>query len=133
MLRDERIIRARNRIASRGYALWAIGFMIALLYRQFYLRQPPREYWDIALVFFSGNLYVTIASFAQGAFHESAYRKSGKWTIAGILLAVLAVMVVQGQIGSLLDVVAQVASVLAGLSVFGLLSYYLYRRWEKQT
>ncbi len=133
MIRDERVIRAKNRIAARGFAIWSISLMIALLYRQFYLHQPPREYWDIATIFFAGNLYVTIATFAQGAFHESAIRRSGKWTVAGILLMIVAVMYLQGEIGSLMDVVAYVASALAGLSLLGLLSYYLYRRWERQT
>lgn len=133
MIRDERVIRTKNRIAARGFAIWSISLMITLLYRQFYLRQPPREYWDIAAIFFAGNLYVTIASFAQGAFHESAIRRSGKWTVAVILLTVVAVMYLQGEISSVIDGVAHVALALAGLSSLGLLSYYLYRRWEKQT
>lgn len=133
MIRDERIIRAKNRIAAHGFAISSISLMIALLYRQFYLRQAAKEYWDIAVILFAGNLYVTIASFAQGAFHETALRRSGKWTVAVILLTTIAVMYLQGEISSVIDGVAHVALALAGLSSLGLLSYYLYRRWEKQT
>lgn len=133
MIRDERIISAKNRIAARGFAIWAISLMVALLYRQFYLRQAPEEYWDIALIFFAGNLYVTIATFAQGAFHERAIRRSGKWAIAAILLASIAVMYLQGEIGSVMNVVTHVGAVLASLSLMGLLAYILYRRWERRT
>lgn len=49
MIRDERINQVKNRVAARGFGIWYILLLIALLYRQFYLRQPLNEYWDIAL------------------------------------------------------------------------------------
>ena len=132
MIRDERISQAKNRIASRGFGIWYILLLMALLYRQFYLGQPPNEYWDIALIFFIGTLYVAMAGFAQGAVHETAIIRIGKRTVPVILITVVAVAYFQGRINSMADLVGAVLSALVGLSLLGLLSYYLYRRWERQ-
>jgi hypothetical protein len=133
MIKDERIIGVNNRIAARGFGIWYVLSLVALLYRQFYLGQPAKEYWDMALIFFVGTSYVTIASFAQGAVHETAIRRYGKRTVPAILLTIVAVMYFRGQINSPVDLVVAAISALASLSLLGLLFHYLYRRWERQT
>lgn len=129
MLRDERIKRTQNRIAARGFGLWYILLLIALLYRQFYLGQPASEYWDVALIFFIGTLYVTIAGFSQGAVYETSVVRSAKWAAPVILFTIVAVNLYQGTIQSVVDLVGVVLSASAGLLAFGLVCYYLYHRW----
>lgn len=131
-MKDERINGVRGRIAAGGFGIWYILLLMALLYRQFYLGQPVSEYWDMALIFFIGTLYVVIAGFARGAVYENAVIRFGKWSVPIIVITIVAVSYYQGQIHSVVDVVVFVVSALVGLSVFGLVSYYLYRRWEKQ-
>jgi hypothetical protein len=46
------------------------------------------EYWDIALIFFIGTLYVTIAGFARGAVYENAVIRFGKWSVPIILITI---------------------------------------------
>jgi hypothetical protein len=131
MMKDERINGVRRRIAARGFGIWYVLLLLALLYRQFYLGQPVSDYWDMALIFFIGTLYVTIAGFARGAVYENAVIRFGKWSVPIIVITIVAVSYYQGQIHSAVDLVVIVVSALVGLSVFGLVSYYLYRRWEK--
>jgi len=106
--------------------------LVTLLYRQFYLRQGPSDYWDIALIFFVGTFYVAIASFAQGAVHESMITRFGKRTVPVILITVVAVAYFQGRMNSVVDLVEAVIAAFIGLALLGLLFYYLYRRWQKQ-
>ena len=132
MLRDERIKRTQNRIAARGFWLWYILLLAALLYRQFYLGQPVSEYWDLALISFIGTLYVVIASFSHGAVYETSVIRSAKRTAPVILFSIVAVNVYQGTIRSLVDLVEVVLSASAGLLAFGFVCYYLYQRWLRK-
>ena len=133
MIRDERIVSASNRVAARGFGLGYVLSLLALLYRQFYLGQPVQEYWDMALIFFVVTSYVTLASIAQGAVHETRLVRYGKWTIPVSLMTILAVMDFRGQIQSAADVVVSALSALAGLALVGFVFYALYRRWEKRS
>jgi hypothetical protein len=132
MLRDERIGQARRRIMAGGFGIWYILLLGMLYYRQFYLGQPWNEYWDIALTFFIGTLYVTMASFAQGAVHETSMIRQVKWMIPMIVITIVVVMYFQGGISTVVDLLTVVTSALLGLSMVGLPAYYLYRRWEKK-
>jgi len=132
MLRDERISQDRRRIMAGGFGIWYILLLGMLYYRQFYLGQPWNEYWDIALTFFIGTLYVTMASFAQGAVYETSIIRFGKWTVPSILITIVVVMYFQGGINTVVDLLMAVTSALLSLSMLGLLAYYLYRRWEKK-
>jgi len=133
MVRDERISQARRRIAANGFGIWYILLLGMLIYRQFYVGQPLNEYWDIALTFFIGTLYVTIASFAQGAVYETLIIRQGKLTVPGILITIVVVIYFKGGINTVVDLLMVVTSALLTLSVLGLLFYYLYQRWEKKS
>ena len=132
MLRDERISQARRRIMAGGFGIWYILLLGMLYYRQFYLGQPWNEYWDIALTFFIGTLYVTMASFAQGAVYETSVIRCGKWAVPSILVTIVVVMYFQGLVNTVVELLTVVTSALLGLSIVGLPAYYLYRRWEKK-
>jgi hypothetical protein len=132
MLKDERISQARRRIMAGGFGIWYILLLGMLYYRQFYLGQPWNEYWDIALTFFIGTLYVTMASFAQGAVYETSIIRFGKWTVPSILITIVVVMYFQGLVNTVVELLTVVTSALLGLSMVGLPAYYLYRRWEKK-
>ena len=132
MIRDERISQARRRIAATGFGIWYILLLGMLYYRQFYLGQPWNEYWDIALTFFIGTLYVTVASFAQGAVYETSTIRQVKWMIPMIVIVIVVGMYFKGWINTIVELLTVVTSALLSLSLLGLLAYYLYRRWEKK-
>jgi uncharacterized membrane protein YccC len=132
MINDERIRETKNRIASRGFGIWYLLLLAALLYRQFYLGQSPQEYWDFALIFFIGTLYVGIAGFAKGAVYENSFARYWKWTVPVIVLTILALNFFQGKISTITDLLATLISALIGVAFIGLVFYILYRRWEKK-
>jgi hypothetical protein len=132
MIDDERIIQSRNRIAAGGFTIWYLLLLGMLIYRQFYLGQTWDEYWDIALTFFIGTLYVVIASFAKGAVCETSIVRSVKWTVPIILISIVAVLFFQGRINTFVDLMMVLTSAFLSLSILGVFSYYLYRRWEKR-
>jgi len=132
VIKDERISQARRRIAATGFGIWYILLLGMLYYRQFYLGQPWNEYWDLALTFFIGTLYVTVASFARGAVYETSTIRQVKWMIPMIVIVIVVVMYFQGAINTIVELLTVVTSALLSLSLLGLLVYYLYRRWEKK-
>lgn len=132
MIRDERIRETKNRIASRAFGIWYYLLLVNLLYRQFYLRQAPKEYWDIALIFFVGTLYVSISGFAKGAVYESSLARYWKWTVPIILTTILALNFLQGRLNTIADFLVTLLSALIGVAFIGLVFYFLYRRWEKK-
>jgi len=48
------------------------------------------------------------------------------------LITIVVVMYFQGLVNTVVELLTVVTSALLGLSMVGLLSYYLYRRWEKK-
>jgi len=132
VIRDERISQTRRHVMATGFGIWYILLLGMLYYRQFYLGQPWNEYWDIALTFFIGTLYVTIASFAQGAVYETQAIRYVKWMFPSILVTIVVVLYLQGGINKVVDLLAAIISASLALSVLGLLWYYLYRHWEKK-
>ena len=129
---DERISQARRHIATTGFGIWYILLLGMLLYRQFYLRQHWHQYWDIALAFFIGTAYVTVASFARGAVYETQAVRFGKWMFPGILVVIVVALYLQGGITTAGELLAVILSASLSLSALGLLMAYLYRRWEKK-
>lgn len=132
MVRDERIREAKNRIASRAFGIWYLLLLATLLYRQFYLGQDPKEYWDIALTFFVGTLYVSIAGFAKGAVYENSLARYWKWTVPVISITIIAINYFQGRLDTIAELLETLVSALIGLAFIGLVFYFLYRRWEKK-
>jgi VanZ family protein len=128
---DERIRLSKRHIASQGFGIWYILLIASLLYRQFYLQQSIDQYWDIALTFFIGTLYVSISIFSRGAVYENRITKSFKWSSISILLVIIAVSYFRGNIASISDLVVTVISALIGIAFITILFYFLYRRWEQ--
>ena len=132
MVRDERISQARRHVTATGYGIWYILLLAMLIYRQVFLGQPLSEYWDIALTFFVGTLYVTIACFAQGAVYETQVIRYGKWMFPSILITIEIVLYLRGGIKTVIDLLAVIISASVTLSLLGLLLFFLYRHWEKK-
>lgn len=131
MIKDERIRKTKNRIASRGFGIWYFLLLVALLYRQFYLGQSLGEYWDIALIFFMGTSYVALAGFAKGAVHEQSLAKYWKWTLPIIMLTIVGLSYIQDRINTIVDLLTTLVFSGIGASIAGWAFYILYRRWER--
>ena len=131
MKSDERIRLSKSQIASQGFGIWYFLLLAALLYRQFVLKQPIDQYWDIAVIFFVGAFYVSISGFAQGAVYKNRITKSFKWSAVTILLTIIVVSYFLGNITSITELLVTLISSAIGLAVVAILFYFLYRRWER--
>jgi hypothetical protein len=131
MKSDERIRLSKRHIASQGFGIWYFLLLASLLYRQFVLKQSIDQYWDIAVIFFIGAFYVSIAIHAKGAITENTITRYFKWSAPLILVTILAISYFLGNIASITDLIVTILSAAIGIAVVAILFYFLYRRWER--
>jgi hypothetical protein len=132
MVNDERIRASVSKIGSQVFGIWYVLLLASLLYRQFYLRQPLRQYWDIAAIFFIGTAYGTISLFARGAVYTNRIARCIKWSVPTLLVTNVAVAFLQGHVKTIGDLIVSILGGVIGISVLGALLFFLYRRWERK-
>jgi hypothetical protein len=129
---DERIQSTRRRIAAHVASLWYILLLAALLYRQVYLQQPVREYWDVGLIFLVGAGYMVIANFAQGTYSET-FPRYVAIALPIMLATILLALAWRGQLATPADWLWAILAALTSMGVLVLVFYVLHRRWEKRS
>ena len=134
MKKDERIQTTHNRIAAGGFTIWYVLTLISLTWRAVTFRQHPREYWDIAAIFWITNLFVLIAYATKGIFDHGFGRRS--LTIGTAIAAISGLFTVYfttGQMDSLVDVYVCLIGSLAGMGlVIGIAHLLHWRRKRKE-
>ena len=135
MIVDERIKTVRNRAAAGGFFITYSLLLIDLLYRQFYLKQAPGDYWDIMMIWFASSLYVGITAYSSGMMSgKGNISRQFKILIPEIIVIVL-VITYWGRISSVHDlpeIILSLAVMVPVLFLIFLFYYYLNRRWEKK-
>lgn len=131
--RDERTTATADRWAARGYGLLFIALAIDLMVRTLILKQEPRQYLDIGLIWMATILYVGIGMSASGV--ETA---GGRWwkmwpIIPGVVVVNTITLARIGMVQTLTDVVASVVSATVGLSVAIVILRGIYGVWERKT
>jgi len=132
MIKDERIQSSMRHIASQGFLIWYFLMLASLLYRQFYLKQPIEQYWDLAAIFLIGAIFVSISMFNRGAVHENAIKRIYKGMVPSIIITVVAVNYILGNIASIKQLIVTIISTAIGLSLVMVVFYILYKRWESK-
>lgn len=132
MIKDERIQSTMKHIASQGFLIWYWLMLASLLYRQFYLKQPLEQYWDLAAIFFIGTIFVSISLFGRGAVHENAITTLFKWMVPSIIIGIVALDYFHGNISTITQLLVTIISAAIGVSLVMMLFYILYRRWESK-
>ena len=131
MVSDERIRLSIREITSQVFGIWYVLMIASLLYRQFYLGQPLRQYWDIVVIFFIGTSYATISMFARGAVYKNRLTKCAKWSVPTLLATNVAVAYFRGYIKTIGDLIVSIIGGAIGIALLGILLFFLYRRWER--
>ena len=135
MIVDERIKAVRNRSAAGGFFITYSLLLIDLLYRQFYLKQAPGDYWDIIMIWFASSLYVGITAYSSGMMSGKVGRQF-KIIIPVVLGSVLATSYFMGRLTSMhafAEIMVSLAVMVPVLFLVFLFYYYLNRRWEKKS
>lgn len=133
MIADERIKAVSNRTAAGGFFIMYSLLLIDLLYRQFYLKQLPGDYWDILMIWFASSLYVGIAGYSSGMMSGSIGQLFK--IIIPVVIVVVLVTNYWGRITSVHDLAEMMLSLIVMVPVLFLVFlfyYYLNRRWEKK-
>jgi len=134
MIVDERIKTVRNRTAAGGFFITYSLLLIDLLYRQFYLKQAPGDYWDIFMIWFVSSLYAGITMYSSGMMSGQVGRQF-KVLIPVIIVTLFVTFYIQGDITSLNELGGIIVGLVVTVPVlFSLYLFYNYlnRRWEKK-
>jgi len=130
---DERIVATQQGWAARGFGFLFIALAIDLMVRTWLLKQEPRQYLDIWLIWMATILYVAIGMTASGV--ETCGGKWWKmWPIIPLVVVVNTVTLARiGMVQTLTDVVASVVSATAGLLLSIVILRSIYTLWERAT
>ncbi len=135
-MKDERIQTTVNRFAARGFCIWWVLLIVALDYRLWILKQHPREFWDVLVIFFIGALYVSIASANKGALSLFDHRLKSRSLIIGIVAGAMIgsfiSLFIAGQMHSVVDVGVFLIGFLPGIGLAIAILYFLNRRWKRK-
>ena len=133
---DERINAEMQRWAARGGAFLSIALGIDLIVRVFVLRQDPRFYMDIALIWLVNLFIVTIGMIRCGV---PAAGVAGKlsWKTSGFLVVLIgleipALMWLMGDIHTLPQFLFQAALAGGAAAVMLLIMRAIYGNWERR-
>ncbi len=136
MIVDERIKAVRNRTAAAGYSIMYSLLLIDLLYRQFYLKQSPGDYWDILLIWLASSLYVGITAYSSGMMSgKGKIGRQFKIIIPVVLVTIFVALFIQRDITTLHELSEIIVGLVVMFSVlFSVFFFYNYlnRRWEKK-
>ena len=130
---DERIVATRQRWAARGMVIMIYALNIDLLVRMLILKQEPRQWLDIFLIWMGTSLYVCIGMTASGV-QLYGGKLSKHWLVILTILAVNAVVLtLMGGMHGLANLIGIIVSAAAGVFVMLIIMHGIYRLWERVT
>jgi len=132
MIKDERIQSSMRHIGFQVFVIWWILINASLLYRQFYLKQPIEQYWDIAAIFIIGIMFASISMFSRGAVHKNAITTLFKWLVPFIIIGLVYLNFILGNITSIKELIGTIIGAAIGVSLSVVVLYLLYKRWESK-
>jgi len=131
--RDERITATAHLWGARGFWLLFIALPIDLLVRILLLKQEPRQYLDIALIWMAAMLYAGIGMTASGVAPYGG-KRSATWLAILIIAVTNTVMLtLMGMVHGLADLIAIIVSATAGAFVMLIILRGIYSVWERVT
>ena len=130
---DERTIATRHRWAARGMVILIFALATDGLVRALILKQDPRQYLDICLIWMATTLYVAIGMTASGV---APY--GGKWSKAWLPILIIAVvcpvvLTLMGMVHTLADFITDMVGAVAGALVALIILRAIYSVWERVT
>ena len=135
MIVDERIKTVRNRIAAGGFFIMYSLLLIDLLYRQYYLKQSPDDYWDILMIWFASSVYVGITAYSSGMMPVQVSSRQFRIIIPCVIVTIFVTAFIRGDITTLHELAGIIVGLVFAVPVlFSIFLFYNYlnSRWEKK-
>ena len=135
--RDERTTGTADRWKARGMAILIMALSIDLLVRTLILKQEPRQWLDIFLIWVGTSLYVCIGMSASGvAPYEGKWRKM--WPIIPVVAVTnTVVLTLMGVVNTWADLISTITIGIIGAAVGTFVVFIILRRvysvWERRT
>ncbi|HUT75025.1 MAG TPA: DUF6773 family protein [Armatimonadota bacterium] len=129
---DERITATHQRWAARGFWFLFIALPTDLLVRVLLLKQEPRQYLDIALIWMAAMLYVGIGMTASGVAPFGGKRSKSWLVILIIAVGGPVELTLMGMVHTLADLIAIIISGTAGAFVMLIILRVIYGVWERK-
>lgn len=63
---DERVVQQHRKIASGAFQLVSMFLLLSMLYKQFILKEPIKDYLTEFIAFFGGSFYVVVGNIMKG-------------------------------------------------------------------
>ncbi len=131
MKNDERIQATVNRNAAIGFRIWYGLLSISVCYRVLVLKQPPSQWWDIAVIWFIGIFPVFIAHAGKGVLDHQFKRICLPVGITVVIVNAVLFFIL-GQIRSIAELGTFVLGVIPGVGLVIAAAYLLNRRWKRK-
>lgn len=130
---DERTVAVQQRWAAYGMWMLSIALAIDMMVRVLILKQQPRQYLDISLIWFAAILYTAIGTTASGV-----EPFEGKWSKAWLVILIIVVEVevilaLKGKVHTLADLMTGVINSAAGAFMMLLILRGIFSMWERRT
>ncbi len=134
---DERTIATGQRWGARGMLMLSIALSVDVLVRILILKQEPRQYLDISLIWLATILFVAIGMAGSGVEPFGGKWSKFWWLVPMIAVTNAVTLTLMGMIHSLADVIAIIvtgaAGAFAGVFVIFIILRGIYSRWERVT
>ena len=131
--RDERVIATRQRWAAHGMAILTMALSIDLLVRILILKQEPRQWLDIFLIWMGTSLYVCIGMTASGV-QLYGGKLSKHWLVILTVVATMAVVLtLMGMGHGLADLIGVIVGGAIGVFLMLMILRGSYSVWERVT
>jgi hypothetical protein len=131
--RDERVIATRQRWAAHGMGIFIIALNIDLLVRLLILKQEPRQWLDIFLIWMGTSLYVAIGMTASGV-QLYGGKLSKHWLVILTVVATNAVVWTLMSMGhGLADLILFIVGAATGVFLMLMILRGIHSVWERRT
>ena len=130
MIRDERLRDTHRRAAARGYQLVFWLLLIDLNYRLFWLKESPREHWDLAAICFAGA-FLVFGSIVFGGGFSGDYRVL-KRVVPTVFIGVNVISALRADELTVGFVVRGMLASALALAVFAGMVVAVTRLWERR-
>jgi hypothetical protein len=128
---DERIQTTINRFAAIGFFILYALMSISLCYRVLILKQHPREFWDIFVIWVIGMFFLFIA-YANKGLYDHGFKRMWLGICIGGFIGILTVFFIMGRMRSVADVGVLLIGFTFGMGLVIAAAYFLNRRWKRK-